>query len=49
MVPDTTYETPLGILEVLQLKPTHAEIKPMNLIYKTLVILRLNLGDLLET
>jgi hypothetical protein len=49
MVPDTTYETPLGILEVLQLKPTHAEIKPMNLIYKTLGILRLSLGDLLET
>jgi hypothetical protein len=49
MVPDTTYETPLGLLEVLQLKPTHAEIKPMNLIYKTLGTLRLSLGDLLET
>ena len=49
MVPDTTYKTPLGFLEVLQLKPKHAEIKPMNLIYKTLGALRLNQGDLLET
>jgi hypothetical protein len=49
MVPDTSYKTPLGLLEVLQLKPTHTEIKPMNTIYKTLGTLRLNLGDLLET
>jgi hypothetical protein len=49
MVPDTTYKTPLGLLEVLQLKPKHAEIKPMNLIYKTLGTLRLKLGDLLGT
>jgi hypothetical protein len=49
MVPDTTYETPLEILEVLLIKPKHAEIKPMNLIYKTLGTLRLNPGDLLET
>jgi len=38
-----------GLLEVLQLKPTHAEIKPMNMIYKTLGTLRLKLGDLLGT